>query len=104
MNAAFYLAAYQRFPEGHTRAEITKFVASVRAISTGAAEQIDPRLAERLIRGVFEDETIDDVPDQIVMATQVLLLAALVSVARHDAAEREEFLAVSRELADRWIG
>ncbi len=56
-----------------------------------------------MIRGVFEDEGTGDVPDQVVVETQLLLLAALVAEARSGDAELDEFLAESRKLADRWI-
>ncbi len=102
--AAFFLAADRRFARSHTRAEITEFVAAARATSADAAEQIDPRLAERMIRGVFEDEDMHDVTGQTLVETQVMLLAALVSEAWPDAAELDVFLTDSRKLADRWIG
>jgi hypothetical protein len=101
--AAFFLAADRRFARAHTRAEITEFVAAARATSADAAQQIDPRLAERMISAVFEDEDMHDVPGQTLLETQVMLLAALVSEAWPDAAELDAFLADSRKLADRWI-
>jgi len=101
--AAFFEAADRRFAKGHGRAEVTEFVAWARASSDGAAEQIDPGLAERMIRGVFESESIGDVSSQVVVETQLLLLAALISEARFGATELDAFMAESRELADRWI-
>ena len=70
--AGFFEAADRRFTTGHTRAEIAEFVAAARATSAETAEKIDPRIAERMIRGVFEDENIDDVTGQTVVETQVL--------------------------------
>lgn len=101
--AAFFVAADRRFAARHAQADIVEFVASARASSDDAAEKIDPLLAERMIRGVFEDETVDDVSDQAIVETQILLLAALVSEAKLDESSLDEFLAESRKLADRWM-
>jgi hypothetical protein len=101
--AGFFLAADRRFARSHTKADITEFVAAARATSPDAAEQIDPRLAERMIRGVFDDDDMHDVPGQTLVETQVMLLAALVSEAWPGAAELDAFLADTRKLADRWM-
>lgn len=102
--AAFFLAADRRFAKNHTKADVTEFVAAARATSADAAEQIDPRLAERMINGVFDDEDMHDVPGQTLLETQVMLLAALVSETWPDATELDAFMTDSRKLADRWIG
>jgi hypothetical protein len=102
ITAGFFLAADRRFAQSHTRDDITGFVASARATSADAAGQIDPLIAERLIRGVFEDEDMHDVPGQRLTETQVMLLTALVSEAWLTAPELDAFLADSRKLADRW--
>ena len=77
-------------------------MAWARASSASAADQIDPLLSERMIRGVFEDEDMHDVSGQALLETQVMLLAALVGEARPAAAELEALLADNRKLADRW--
>jgi hypothetical protein len=56
-----------------------------------------------MIRGVFEDETLGDVPNQVVVETQLLLLAALLGEARPGSAELDALLAESRKMADQWI-
>lgn len=101
--AAFFEAADRRFAESHAKADIVEFVASARATTPGTAEKIEPLLAERMIRGVFEDETLGDVPDQVVVEAQLLLLAALLGEARPGAAELDGLLAESRKVADQWI-
>lgn len=100
--AAFFEAADRRFASSHAKADIVEFVASARASSASAAEQIDPTIAERMIRGVFADEDMHDVPGQTLLETQVMLLAALVAEARLGTAELAAFMADSRKLADRW--
>jgi hypothetical protein len=100
--AAFFLAADRRFASGHAKADIVEFVAWARSSSASAADQIDPLLAERMIRGVFEDEDLHDVSGQALLETQVMLLAALVGERRPDGAELDSLLADSRKLADRW--
>ena len=101
--AAFFEAADRRFAASHAKADIVEFVASARATTPGTAEKIDPVLAERMIRGVFQNESLGDVPDQLVVETQLLLLAALVAEGRFGAGELDGFMAESRKLADRWI-
>ena len=101
--AAFFEAADRRFAAGHGREAIIEFVASARATSASAAEQIDPAIAERMIKAVFDDEDMHDVPGQVQLEIQVMLLAALVADARFGPAELDEFMAESRKLADRWM-
>jgi hypothetical protein len=101
--AAFFEAADRRFAAGHDRAAITEFVASARAASPGAAEKIDPLFAERMIRGVFEDVGTGDVGGQVLLETQLLLLAALAADARFGPAELDDFMVESRKTADRWL-
>jgi hypothetical protein len=102
VTAGFFEAADRRFADGHTAAEIAGFVAWARATTDDAADKIDPRIAERLIRGVFEDENMHDVGGQTLMETQLLLLAALVSEARFTDSELDAFMVGSRKLAERW--
>lgn len=98
----FFEAADQRFAAGHGRADITEFVATVRASSPSVADKLDPLLAERMIRGVFEDESLGDVSGQVVVETQLLLLAALLGEARPGPAELDALLAEGRKIADEW--
>lgn len=100
--ASFFGAAHLRFVTGHSPAEIAGFVASARAASRDAADKIDPRIAERLIRVVVEFENMRDIDPQTVIDTQLLLLAAMVSEARYSDAELDAFMAASRKLAERW--
>jgi hypothetical protein len=102
--AAFFEAADRRFTPDHSRETIVQFVASARARSDDAARQIDPLLAERMIRGVFEDAADDGHSGQELVETQVLLLAAIVSEAAFTDSDLDSFLAAGRKLADRWTG
>jgi hypothetical protein len=86
-----------------TRAEIVEFAASARTTTEEAAAGIDPWIAERMISGVFEDVNMHDVPGQVTMETQLLLLAALISEAMFTASDLDVFVADSRKLANRWI-
>jgi hypothetical protein len=101
--AAFFEATDRRFASAHTRADIVEFVTSTRAASDVTAKNINPLIAERMIRGVFEDESVDDVSGQVIVGTQLLLLAALVSEARFDSPSLDAFMTESRKLADRWL-
>jgi hypothetical protein len=102
VTAGFFEIANRRFAQGHSAADIAGFVASARATTDDAADKIDPRIAERLIRGVFEEENMHDVGGQTLIETQLLLLAALVSEARFTDSGLDAFMADSRRLAERW--
>jgi hypothetical protein len=104
ISAAFVLAAERRFAESGTAADVAKFVGGLRARSEGLAEDIDQRVAERLILAVYTDEEIDDLDSGTRLGTQFLLLVALVLDEKFDDVELDAFLAEARALADEWIG
>lgn len=61
--AAFFEAASRRFGEEGTKADVVEFVGKIRA-RYDLTDEIDPRIAERLILATFTDEQINDIPDQ----------------------------------------
>jgi hypothetical protein len=103
VSAAFCEAADQRFGKGDTGAEVIEFVGDVRSRSSDAADKIDPRIAERLIRAVYTDEEVGDIDARTKFTTQLLLLAGMVSDQRFDDAGLDEFMARARKLADQWL-
>ena len=100
--AAFFEAASRRFGEKGTKADVVEFVGKIRA-QYDLADEIDPRIAERLLLATFTDERIDDIPDQAKADHYITLLIALIKSAQLSASELDEFLQESRRLADEWL-
>ncbi|MDQ2875857.1 MAG: hypothetical protein M3Y33_14130 [Actinomycetota bacterium] len=103
VSAAFFEAARQRFPEGTSPADVIEYVGDIRSRLEGAADSIDPRIAERLILAVFTDEQIDDIDAVTNFRTQLLLLGALIAGENPGEARLDQFLARARKLADQWL-
>jgi hypothetical protein len=101
--AGFCQAVEQRFGKDKATDSVIDFVARVRARSDGLAAKIDPMLAERIVRGVYTDEPIDDIDTTTRNSLYVLLLPALVIDEQMNEAELDQFLAVARKLADTWL-
>jgi hypothetical protein len=101
--SAFCLAVNLRFPQGVTTADAIDFVGKVRSVSDQIADRIDPRTAERIILRVRTDEEIADIPRRASLEHQILLLTAFLAELDLDDARLDEFLAQSREFANRWL-
>jgi hypothetical protein len=100
--ASFFRAAYRRFGENGAASDVVAFVGKLRA-EYGLVEEINPRIAERLLLATFTDEQIDDIDDEIKGSHYMLLLGALVKQSDFSESELEEFLADARNLADEWL-
>jgi hypothetical protein len=100
--AAFVEAVEQRFNVNSQAADVVEFVGATRAQFDEAGDQVDPRVAERMILAVYTDEQIDDLDTETLVGTQVILLASLTADAELDTARLDEFLAKARKLADQW--
>jgi hypothetical protein len=103
VSAAFCEAVERRFSQQDPPERVIEFVADVRAQFDRDGNQIDPRAAERMIRAVYTDETINDLDSATKGRTQIILLAALVSSERLDDAGLDAFLGDATKLADRWL-
>jgi hypothetical protein len=90
------------FGPGYQPADIVAFVASIRARSDRLAAELDPDVAERVIRVVLEDPPVDDLNRNAVTGAQVLLLIGPVAAltVTLDPAELDKVLAEGRALAD----
>jgi hypothetical protein len=99
--AAFFEAVDRRFTKNGTDADVVKFVASVRTRSERLADELDPHIAERIIRHSLGSGSIADLDDETVIRAQIVLLAGLISDEKLDDAELDEFVATARELGDR---
>lgn len=102
VTAAFCIAADRRFPPESTASDVIQFVGDARSRTERMAE-IDPRMAERVIRAAISDENTDDIDPRASWETQILLLAAMTADASYDPAGLEEFLGEARKLADQWM-
>src|SRR4051812_3809360 len=77
--AAFCTAVEWRFAKDGTTADVVEFVGDVRARSERLGDAIDPHTAERVIRAVYTDESVDDVDDKTMGGTQIVVLTALIA-------------------------
>lgn len=100
VTAAFIEAVERRFGAGYQATDIVTFVADVRARSDRLARELDPDVAERVIRVVLEDAPVEDLPRNAVTGAQLLVLVGLIADARLDDAGLDDFLAAARKLAD----
>lgn len=100
--AAFFGAASRKFGEGGTKTDVVEFVGKIRA-QYDLADEIDPRIAERLILATFTDEQISDIPDQAKADHYITLLIATIKDAQLSEAELDALLETSRRLANEWL-
>ena len=99
--SAFYLAGRRRF-KGKPESEVKSFVDDLRT-RRGLSEEIDPRVAERLILATFTDEDIEDIDGDAQGDHFAILLAGIIADARLSDSDLNSFLAEARELADEWL-
>lgn len=103
IGAAFFEAVDRRFAKAFTRPEIVQFVAHARERFDQSGKDINPLAAERLILSVLTPESVDDLDDETVVLTQTVLLGELITAQQLDDPTLDEFMAVSRKIADRWV-
>ncbi|MGW2308390.1 hypothetical protein [Actinomadura luteofluorescens] len=104
--AGVFEAIGRRFIRGEETAsdqEVTKFVADLRSRTPAAAENLDPVVAERLIRHSLGRGDIDDIDRKIFFGAQIIVLGGLVADEDFGEAELDSFMATVRETADDWI-
>lgn len=102
LTAAFTLATEQRFPPPVTLADLIRYVADVRSRTPSAAENVDPKIAERLLLAALTDDSISDLDGKAIGVNQSILLVAMVADKGLDPAGLEEFIEEARELANEW--
>ena len=101
---AFDQALRLRFSPTYTVPQVIRFVADLRLTLEEYAHELDPRVAESLIRYSLGDDTISGRPpfgvDEVtMMRAQLLLLVALVTEEDLDETELEKFIKDSAALA-----
>lgn len=103
--AGFFEAVDRRFAKNGaiaSPAEVVGFVGDVRTRSDRVADELDPKIAERLVMFALGEGSIADLDDETVAGTQMLLLAALIADEDLDDAGLDEFMAEVRAVADDW--
>lgn len=98
-----FAAIDRRFAKGGSREDVIKYVADVRSRSDRLSEQVDPRIAERLIMHSLGHGAIDDLDDKVVAHTQLILLTALVGDEELDDPGLDKFMATARALGNRLL-
>lgn len=102
VGAAFYEAVQRRFEGGTTRSEIIEFVADTRSDIAGTGFDVEPTMAEALIRATItgEHDEVEKFEPRVVVETEMLLLWKLLgSVTDSDL---DAFFASAEELAEEW--
>ncbi|TDC38732.1 hypothetical protein E1281_39030 [Actinomadura sp. KC345] len=103
VTGAFFEAADRRFLEDDQVAEeseIVEFVAVTRAAHPNVADDLDPSVAERVLLHALGKGSVQGIDGGKVLATQLLLMGALISEADLNEAELETFLTKARGEAD----
>lgn len=101
---ALFTAARRRFPDGHTNADVVRLVGQVRARFADAADDIDPRVAERTLHGALGDAAAAENLDKRAMAIAVhALLYVLLEHEGISGDGLDTFRSEARPLADVWL-
>jgi hypothetical protein len=98
---AFFEAVDRRFAQNDKEADVVEFVGSVRSRSDRLANELDPQIAERLIRHSLGHGSIADIDDETVVQTQIVLLAGLIADEDFSATDLDKFMTTARALGDR---
>lgn len=97
----FTVAARRRFAGGYTTADVIRFAASARTSPAGDVT-IDPRIAERVLRGALGDAPAARGLDDHARALAITaLLSAMLAEENMSGPELDVLLAQARPLADR---
>lgn len=100
--AAFLLAVRRHFGPAWTRADVVRYVGSVRAHGP-ADDDIDPVAGEALILRTLGADQRTGADDEATAAAQAVLLVTLIADLQLDAVSVDRFLAEARGLADQWL-
>ncbi|RFS83087.1 hypothetical protein D0T12_23175 [Actinomadura spongiicola] len=105
--SAFAVAVLRKFSPTYSVPEIIRYVTDLRkAVVADESLQINPRVAEGLIREVLQDETFTDTApfgadNETMASASFLILLDLCHQAKLDGPEVEEFLQESTDYARR---
>ncbi|MFD0856416.1 hypothetical protein ACFQ07_29520 [Actinomadura adrarensis] len=85
------------------RSEVLAYVAHARGKSDDFADELDPRIAERVLLCALDEGEIDDIDNSEAIKTQLWLLGALVDDEEFSRDELHSFLKLARRTADEWL-
>jgi hypothetical protein len=102
ISAAFFKAAERKFANGADPSDVPNFVSGISA-RYGMEDDIDPRIAERILLATFTDEEIDDIDSRVKGQHFLILLGVIIKDADLSDAELDAFLEEARKLADEWL-
>ncbi len=100
--AAFALAVRRRFAPTWTRAEIVRYVGSIRTTASSGAD-LDPLAAETLIRRALGDDMPLAEDTEREAAAQAILLLCIVADLELNVRDIDLLVAEARKLADGWL-
>ncbi|RKS67694.1 hypothetical protein BZB76_6900 [Actinomadura pelletieri DSM 43383] len=105
--AAFTKAAEKRFSPVYSVPQLIQYVADHRLSLEEHADELNPRVAEKLLRFALGDESLSERPpfgmDPVSVArAEMYLLMALIEEAKLNDAELEKFIKDSSILANEW--
>lgn len=106
ITAACFEAIEERFVKDGKivdEAAVIEFVGSLRARTEAAAEEVDPRIAERLILHSLGKGSMSDVPKETRIRTQLFVLVGLISEAHFNEAQLDTFMSKVRRTAEEWV-
>jgi hypothetical protein len=103
VTAAFCEAVERRFAKSGTTSDVIEFVGEVRSRHLKNADEIESRVAERIILAIFTDEEVGDLDAEIKFHTQFILLLPLIDDEQFDDAGLDMFMGEARKLANQWI-
>ncbi|TDD40249.1 hypothetical protein E1287_01685, partial [Actinomadura sp. KC06] len=106
--SAFAVAVHRKFAPKYSVAQILRYVADLRISLGDDASQVNPRVAECMIRAALGDETLNDhepygADMRAMMDVEMTVLLDLTDKARFDETGLDEFLRASADHAKRWL-
>lgn len=97
--AAFVVAARRRFSSAWTVSDIVRFVSTVRKQLLDDQIEIDPKVAETLIRRAMGDNVAGELDQEAKARTQLFLLSTMIIDEDLDDIQLDKFMSQARSVA-----
>jgi hypothetical protein len=101
--AAFVIAVRRRFKPTWSISDLVRLVAAVRIRLLDDEIEIDPRVAETLMRRALGDTVTGELAEEARARAQIFLLVELVLDEDLDDRELDDFLVMARTMADHMV-
>jgi hypothetical protein len=102
--AAFVIAVRRRFSPTWTIPDLVRLVATIRVRLLNDDIEIDPRVAETLMRRALGDTVAGELDEEARARAQIFLLVELILDEDLDDTDLDEFLVMARTMADQLVG